>query len=86
MYAVDGAALSDRRADTKQPDGPRYPATDASSGRIHPGTGRREPAHENRSPRVAEERAASIDIPGSGASDASRLNGNLTRGINRSAL
>lgn len=35
MYAVDGAALSDGRADTKQSDGPRYPATDASSGQIY---------------------------------------------------
>lgn len=35
MYAVDGAALLDARADTKQPDGPRYPATDASSGWIY---------------------------------------------------
>lgn len=35
MYVVDRAALLDGRADTKQSDGPRYPATDASSGRIY---------------------------------------------------
>lgn len=34
MYAADTAALLDAIANTKQPDGPRYPATGVSPGRI----------------------------------------------------